>query len=76
MPKDTRQIFCPSYYVIKVHDQYNKDNIHQQHLSYKNQIIPGYSTQMRVNIYSPYPKLFILNESKSTLALSQVIQSG
>jgi hypothetical protein len=47
-PKDTRQISSPSYYVIKVHDQYNKDNVQRQHLSYKNQIILGYSTWMRI----------------------------
>jgi hypothetical protein len=35
-----------------------------------------YSTWMRVKIHSPYPGLFNLDESKDTLALSQVIQLG
>jgi hypothetical protein len=73
--KDTRQIFSTRYYVIKVHDQYNKDNFSSPTLVLQNQAIPGCSQHwMRIKEYWPYPRLFNLDESKRILALSQVIQ--
>jgi hypothetical protein len=81
MPKESRQIFSPRYYVNRVHNQYNKDD----YLSYKTKLsrvvptpdeskqanqayarpIPGYSTWMRVHIHSTYLRLFNLDERKN-----------
>jgi hypothetical protein len=63
---DTRQIFSPRYYAIKVHDQYNKDDFSSPTIVLQNQAIPGcLQHRMRAN-----------RLTKPTLALSQIIQSG
>jgi hypothetical protein len=70
MPKGTRQIFSQRCYVIKVHDQFNKDNAHHQHLSHRTWLSRVvFTTRMRANrlqgLCSTYPRLFNLDESNT-----------
>jgi hypothetical protein len=57
--------FPQKYYVIKVHNQYNKDNVHHQHLSYRikiSRVVPNSDESEKA--------------TKPTLALSRVVPNS